>query len=35
MLPLILVLVLGVVEVSYALLDQHVVTKLHAREART
>jgi TadE-like protein len=27
-LPLILVLVLGVVEVSYALLDQHVVTKL-------
>jgi hypothetical protein len=29
--PLILVLALGVVEVSYALLDQHVVTKL-ARE---
>jgi hypothetical protein len=27
-LPLILALVLGVVEVSYALLDQHVVTKL-------
>jgi len=27
-LPLVLVLVLGVVEVSYALLDQHVVTKL-------
>jgi len=26
--PLVLVLVLGVVEVSYALLDQHVVTKL-------
>lgn len=30
-LPLLLVLVLGVTEVSYALLDQHVVTKL-ARE---
>ena len=28
MLPLLLVLVLGVVEVSYALLDQHVVPKL-------
>jgi Flp pilus assembly protein TadG len=27
-LPLLLVLVLGVVEVGYALLDQHVVTKL-------
>ena len=27
-LPLILVLALGVIEVSYALLDQHVVTKL-------
>ena len=27
-LPLLMVLVLGVVEVSYALLDQHVVTKL-------
>lgn len=27
-LPLILVLVLGVIEVSYALLDQHVLTKL-------
>jgi len=27
-LPLIIVLVLGVVEVSYALLDQHIVTKL-------
>lgn len=27
-LPLLIVLVLGVVEVSYALLDQHVVTKL-------
>ncbi len=26
--PLVLVLVLGVVEVSYALLDQHIVTKL-------
>jgi Flp pilus assembly protein TadG len=26
--PLVLVLVLGVIEVSYALLDQHVVTKL-------
>jgi Flp pilus assembly pilin Flp len=31
MLPLVVVLVLGVVELSYALLDQHVVTKL-ARE---
>jgi TadE-like protein len=30
-LPFVLVLVLGIVEVSYALLDQHVVTKL-ARE---
>jgi len=28
MLPIIMALVLGVVEVSYALLDQHVVTKL-------
>jgi hypothetical protein len=28
MLPLLLVVVLGVVEVSYALMDQHVVTKL-------
>ena len=28
MLPLLLIVVLGVVEVSYALLDQHVVTKL-------
>ena len=28
MLPLVLVLVLGVIEVGYALLDQHVVTKL-------
>jgi Flp pilus assembly protein TadG len=28
MLPLVIVLVLGVVELSYALLDQHVVTKL-------
>ena len=27
-LPLVLVTVLGVVEVSYALLDQHIVTKL-------
>ena len=27
-LPLVLVLALGVIEVSYALLDQHVVTKL-------
>jgi hypothetical protein len=27
-LPLVMVLVLGVVEVSYALLDQHVITKL-------
>ena len=26
--PLVLVLVLGVIEVGYALLDQHVVTKL-------
>ncbi|HET6957345.1 MAG TPA: TadE/TadG family type IV pilus assembly protein, partial [Vicinamibacterales bacterium] len=26
--PLVLVLVLGVVEVSYALLDQHIVSKL-------
>ena len=31
-LPLVLLLVLGVVELSYALLDQHVVTRL-AREA--
>jgi len=30
-LPLLLVLVLGVIEVGYALLDQHVLTKL-ARE---
>jgi len=30
-LPLVMVLVLGVIEVSYALLDQHIVTKL-ARE---
>ena len=29
--PLVLVLVLGVIEVSYALLDQHVVTKLTPR----
>ena len=28
MLPLVLILVLGVVEMSWALLDQHVVTKL-------
>ena len=28
MLPLVIVLVLGVTEISYALLDQHVVTKL-------
>ena len=28
MLPLVLVIVLGVVEIGYALLDQHVVTKL-------
>jgi hypothetical protein len=28
MLPLVVILVLGVVELSYALLDQHVVTKL-------
>jgi hypothetical protein len=27
-LPLVLILVLGVVEISYALLDQHIVTKL-------
>jgi hypothetical protein len=33
-LPLLLVVVLGVVEVSYALLDQHVVTKL-TREGST
>ena len=29
--PLVVVLVLGVVEFGYALLDQHVVTKTHPR----
>jgi len=32
-LPLLLVVVLGIVEVSYALMDQHLVTKL-TREGR-